>query len=124
MPAQAFICATCNCLPAGGRLLCAAGDDGYVRSFRLPFVAAAAASSSTLAAGTGDAATGHPPTSQQQQPLQQQQAVAAARCSSAAVTRIALTRDETTLFATTADGGLLVFDVKDRDAASSRLLMA
>lgn len=39
------------------------------------------------------------------------------RCGGAPVTRLALTRDECTLFAATADGCLHVFDVRDRDAA-------
>ena len=122
--------AVCVCPPpAGGRLLFAAGDDGCVRSFRLPLVPAASAPAGSIAAaaGTGNTATDQPTTTQQQtqhQQQQQQQMVAAARCGSAAVTRIALIHDESTLFAATADGCLLVFDVKDRDAASSRLLMA
>ena len=41
----------------------------------------------------------------------------AARCGRAPVTRLAVTRDESTLFAATADGCLFVFDIKDRDAA-------
>ncbi|PRW57644.1 Cilia- and flagella-associated 57 [Chlorella sorokiniana] len=41
----------------------------------------------------------------------------AVRCGGAPVTRLALTRDESTLFAATADGCLHVLDVRDRDAA-------
>lgn len=43
------------------------------------------------------------------------------RCSASAVTRLAVSRDEATLFAATADGCLFVFDVRDQD--STRLLM-
>ena len=41
----------------------------------------------------------------------------AVRCGLAPITRLAASRDETTLFAATAEGALFVFDVKDRDAA-------
>lgn len=41
----------------------------------------------------------------------------AVRCSMAPVTRLAASRDESVLFAATADGALFVFDVRDRDAA-------
>lgn len=39
------------------------------------------------------------------------------RCGLAAVTRLAATRDESLLFAATADGCLWALDVRDRDAA-------
>lgn len=49
-------------------------------------------------------------------PLTPESDCQALRCGPSPVTRLAATRDDSMLFAATADGGLLVLDVKDRDA--------
>lgn len=43
------------------------------------------------------------------------------RCCGAAITRLALSIDDTTLFVAAADGSAFVMDVKDRDPARAAL---
>lgn len=115
--------------PAGGRLLFAATEDGSVRAYKLPLTPdfqavrnlgeLAGLELSCLACVlSGWRPVGvwlpiHQPTCIARATL----LAAQVRCGGAPVTRLTLTRDESTLFAATANGCLHVFDVRDRDAA-------
>lgn len=80
---------------AGGRLLLAGGDDGSVRSYRLPLQVGEGSDGSS--GGDCQAVRAGPPGS------------------TGGVTRLAASADEALLFAATAEGCVIVYDIKDRD---------
>ena len=85
---------------AGGRLLLAATDDGAVRSYRLPLPGGDGGGG-----GEGGAEAS----------IECQSVRAGPHGGGAAVTRLAASADEALLFAGTAEGCVLVYDIKDRD---------